>query len=246
MRIFVIGDSGVGKTELATRMQLGEKYNPSHHHQATIGSDYHKFKISFQNHKKEIKEATFEVFDSSGQERFMAITTASMKLPREPYDAIILCVDLSDRAKLFDSLSKWRDFIKENNSLHTPVMLVGTKLDAEDPEKQMQLQDNMQALEQSVEGGDFYYVVGTSAHTGKNVDALLNKIALLDQTNQPKAAASHPLSDVELHDAPGGLIYSSPIDSKGSKRQQADKEGLLASEKKADAPVSRRGCCVIS
>ena len=115
----MIGDSGVGKTNLITRFT--ENYYKESY-VATIGVDF-KIKTIMVEGKK-IK---MQVWDTAGQERFRHITSVYYK----GSDGIALAFSLSD-AKSFENIEKWMQQIEEHAPKNVAKILVGTKNDLVD------------------------------------------------------------------------------------------------------------------
>lgn len=117
-KVVIIGDSGVGKTNLMTKYCEGvfkESYV------ATIGVD---FKLK----DVEVDDLTvkLQVWDTAGQERFRNITQAYFKGAK----AIILAYDIT-HADSFQNLNSWTKQIETVTAEGVVKMLVATKCDLE-------------------------------------------------------------------------------------------------------------------
>ena len=117
LKIVIIGDSGVGKTNYVYRFVEGE-FSPIH--APTVGFDF-KSKICYlPNSQKKIK---FQIWDTAGTEKYMSINKALF----QRVQGIILMYDISD-VKTFNHLEKWMELIRELAS-GIPLILIGNKID---------------------------------------------------------------------------------------------------------------------
>lgn len=94
MKVIVLGDSGVGKTNLITRL-CDDKFKETY--VATIGVD---FKIKTIIHSN--KRYKLQIWDTAGQERFRNLTQTYYKNT----SGIILTYAVNDR-KSFEHLERW-------------------------------------------------------------------------------------------------------------------------------------------
>ncbi|PWA65829.1 Ran GTPase [Artemisia annua] len=93
-KIVLLGDSGVGKSNLLARFARDEFYSNS---KSTIG-------VEFQTQKMEVKgnKVKAQIWDTAGQERFRAVTSAYY---RGAVGALVV-YDVS-RRQSFDSVGRW-------------------------------------------------------------------------------------------------------------------------------------------
>ncbi|KAJ0671113.1 putative small GTP-binding protein [Helianthus annuus] len=93
-KIVLLGDSGVGKSNLLARFARNEFYSNS---KSTIG-------VEFQTQKMEVngKEIKAQIWDTAGQERFRAVTSAYY---RGAVGALVV-YDVS-RHQTFGSVGRW-------------------------------------------------------------------------------------------------------------------------------------------
>jgi Ras-related protein Rab-11A len=116
-KVVLIGDSGVGKSNLLTRFTRDEFKADS---KSTIGVEFATQTI--QVDKKTIKA---QIWDTAGQERYRAITSAYYR----GAVGALLVYDTTKRAT-FDSVrTMWLDELKQNADEHIIIMLVGNKKD---------------------------------------------------------------------------------------------------------------------
>ena len=95
IKLVVIGDSGVGKTNFIFQFTEG-KFSPIH--VATVGFDHKSKIINLPNTKKKIK---LQIWDTAGQERYMAINRNIF----HRVQGLILMYDISDR-DTYENISK--------------------------------------------------------------------------------------------------------------------------------------------
>jgi len=112
----VIGDVGVGKTNLLSRFAKDEFSNSS---KATVGCDYSTKQIQ---HDGQTIEA--QVWDTAGQERYKAVTTAYY---RGVMGALIV-YDITKRES-FENCEKWLRELRTHTDQTVVAMLVGNKCD---------------------------------------------------------------------------------------------------------------------
>lgn len=115
-RVILIGDSGVGKSNLISRYTKNEFDVSS---QATIGVDF-----SNRNVKIDSKTIKAQIWDTAGQDRFKSISQAFYRGSL----AALLVFDLTSQ-KSFDSLDRWMQEIEKYADKNIIIMLVGNKSD---------------------------------------------------------------------------------------------------------------------
>ncbi|EGR31367.1 hypothetical protein IMG5_111720 [Ichthyophthirius multifiliis] len=115
-KIVIIGDSGVGKTNILSRFTKDEFSIES---KPTIGVEFATKTVL--NDNKLIKA---QIWDTAGQEKYRAITNAY-------YRGAVGALTLFDITKqnTFDNLQKWLNELKENADPNIVIMLVGNKCD---------------------------------------------------------------------------------------------------------------------
>lgn len=116
LKVIIIGDSGVGKTNILTRYCEGifkESYV------ATIGVD---FKIKLIQH--EDKKVKLQIWDTAGQERFKNITQTYYKGA-----AGIILVYAINNIESFRNLNSWIRQIENTSNEDSTVILLGAKSD---------------------------------------------------------------------------------------------------------------------
>ncbi|CAK75444.1 unnamed protein product (macronuclear) [Paramecium tetraurelia] len=119
VKVIVLGDSGVGKTNILTQF-CDQKF--SQNYTATIGVD---FKIKILNVQD--KKIKLQIWDTAGQERFRNITQTYYK----GAFGIIFVYSLIDRNS-FNNVEGWIKSILESTTDEVCSILVGNKLDSQD------------------------------------------------------------------------------------------------------------------
>lgn len=119
MMPYYLGDSGVGKTSFMDRFVEG---NHRHAYNATVGIDFKVRRLSIND-----KTVKLQIWDTAGQEKFNAITTAYYRQAR----AAIIMYDVT-RPNTFANLRKWFRLVEENGRPDISIALVGNKSDQAD------------------------------------------------------------------------------------------------------------------
>ena len=118
-KVVVIGDSGVGKTNLIKRFIRNEFKEDS---KATVGVEFlsKNFLINGEIFK-------MEIWDTAGQERYKSITTAYYKGAK----GAIIVYDVTNQNS-FDNVDKWYNEIKDKASKDINLIMIGNKNDLKD------------------------------------------------------------------------------------------------------------------
>ena len=116
IKIIIVGDSGVGKTNLITRF-ASDKFDKNS--RATIGVEflYKTLKIN-----KEIFK--IEIWDTAGQERYKSIASAYYKGAR----GAIVVYDITSEDS-FKNIDLWIEEVKSKAASNLQIMLIGNKSD---------------------------------------------------------------------------------------------------------------------
>ena len=160
-KIVLIGDSGVGKTNILSRYLTNEFSLTT---QATVGVEFGSKII-----KKGEKLIKLQIWDTAGQERYKSITSAYYKGSKGAF----VVYDIT-RKTTFDNVDKWINELKNNGSEGVFIMLVGNKSD---------LKEKREISEEEVKKKAELYNVAfceTSALEGNNIEyafeSLINEI----------------------------------------------------------------------
>ena len=166
IKIVIIGDSGVGKTNFIFQFTEG-RFSPLH--VTTVGFDYKSKIIKLPTSKKKVK---LQIWDTAGQERYMALN----KNIFQKVQGIIVMYDLTNRNS-FDNLNRWFTLVSQNAS-NKPRILVANKSDlAEDNRIVTEDEGNKLAKEHHM---PFFEGSGCN---GENVDKIFGHLAEMVYTN---------------------------------------------------------------
>ncbi|GAB5371563.1 hypothetical protein AAMO2058_001590900 [Amorphochlora amoebiformis] len=155
VKLVMIGDSGVGKTALASRF-VDNKYTPSD--KSTIGVDLRIKTMSVMD-----KKVKLQLWDTAGQERFRAITQCYYR----GSDAVVLVCDLTN-ANCLRSLPRWLDDVYHLAKKNARVIVCGNKCDQEE-KRQVSMEDIRAMFDHHHHHLQDVLFLETSAKTGKNV-----------------------------------------------------------------------------
>ena len=184
LKIVIVGDSGVGKSNFLLRFISG-RYNSVY--QPTIGSDFHSKIITLPKTKQNIK---LQFWDTAGQEKYRAIN----KIYFQKVQGIILAYDITCRES-YERLGDWVKLINDNID-YAPILLIGNKVDDATNNRIVRLEEGKKFADEH----DFLFFE-TSALSGKNVDkavySLCEKIiSHLDNKNSYDFNLSVSLNDI--------------------------------------------------
>ncbi|KAI9083472.1 hypothetical protein K1719_034414 [Acacia pycnantha] len=115
-KVVLIGDSGVGKSNLLSRFTRNEFSLES---KSTIGVEFATRSISVDD-----KMVKAQIWDTAGQERYRAITSAYY---RGAVGALIV-YDIT-RHVTFENVERWLKELRDHTDTNVVVMLVGNKAD---------------------------------------------------------------------------------------------------------------------
>ena len=118
-KVVVVGDSGVGKTNLVKRF-INDTFNKDS--KATVG-------VEFLSKTYLINQEVFkiEIWDTAGQERYKSITAAYYKGAK----GAMIVYDVTNQTS-FDNVDNWANEIKEKAARNINLMIVGNKTDLTD------------------------------------------------------------------------------------------------------------------
>ncbi|CAK82965.1 unnamed protein product (macronuclear) [Paramecium tetraurelia] len=156
-KIVLIGDSGVGKTNILKRFINNDFQLES---KPTIGVEFAT--KTLQQSGKSVK---CQIWDTAGQERYRAITNAYY---RGAVGAFI-CYDVT-REPTFKNTEKWLAELKEHADGNIVIIMIGNKTDAVD-QRAVRTDEASNFCEQQKIG-----FIETSALDGTNIDVAFNKI----------------------------------------------------------------------
>ena len=177
-KIVLIGDSGVGKTNILSRY-INNEFSLAT--QSTVGVEFGSKII-----KKNGKVIKLQIWDTAGQERYKSITSAYYKGSKGAF----VVYDIT-RKTTYDNIDKWIGELKTNGSEDVLIMLVGNKSDLEEKREVITEEVEKKAQEQKLAFCE------TSALNGKNVEYafenLINEI--LKKVEKEKINEAKQLSE---------------------------------------------------
>lgn len=161
----MIGDSGVGKSNLLSRFTRNE-FNPES--KSTIGVEFATRSI-----KIEEKTVKAQIWDTAGQERYRAITSAyihrlSVSYYRGAVGALLV-YDIT-KAATFANVERWLKELREHADADIVIMLVGNKSDL----KHIRSVNTTDACAFAEQNGLFF--LETSALDSSNVEQAFTQI----------------------------------------------------------------------
>lgn len=115
-KVVLIGDSGVGKTNLLSRFSKNEFNLES---KSTIGVEFATRSIRVDD-----KIVKAQIWDTAGQERYRAITSAYYR----GAVGALLVYDIT-RHITFESIQRWLKELRDHTEPNIVIMLVGNKAD---------------------------------------------------------------------------------------------------------------------
>ena len=151
IKIILIGDSAVGKTNIMSKYLKGEfKENTK----ATVGVEFGSKLFKIDNHN--IKA---QIWDTAGQENYKAVTGAYYKGSKGAF----VVYDVT-RKETFESADRWINDLKVTADPKINIILIGNKSDLEDKREVLKEQG-----EEKAKSFDCAFLE-TSALKGDNID----------------------------------------------------------------------------
>ena len=181
-KVVVIGDSGVGKSNLLSRFTRNEFNLES---KSTIGVEFATRTVTIDG--KTIKA---QIWDTAGQERYRAITSAYY---RGAVGALVV-YDVTKEAS-FENVAKWLAELQENATPDITMVMVGNKTDLQSARAVTTERGKACADAQNIS------FLEASALNGGNVEASF--IQILSEIFRKKAHKEH--EQAETH---GSLEFS--------------------------------------
>ena len=156
-KIVLVGDSGVGKTNIMLRY-LNKEFNINT--KATVGVEFGSKNIIID--KKVIKG---QIWDTAGQERYRAITSSYYKGAHGAF--VVYDITLKES---FEAVDKWINDLRSNTDERLEIILIGNKSDLEEKRQVTKEEGEEKAKEKEVA------FMETSALNCNNIEKAFNEI----------------------------------------------------------------------
>ena len=156
-KILLVGDSGVGKTNIMLRY-LNKEFNINT--KATVGVEFGSKNIIID--KKVIKG---QIWDTAGQERYRAITTSYYKGAHGAF--VVYDITLKES---FEAVDRWINDLRNNTDERLEIILIGNKSDLEEKRQVTKEEGEEKAKEKEVA------FMETSALNCNNIEKAFNEI----------------------------------------------------------------------
>ncbi|KAI8989433.1 P-loop containing nucleoside triphosphate hydrolase protein [Pilobolus umbonatus] len=211
-KIVLIGDSGVGKSNLLSRLITNEFNLES---KSTIGVEF-----ATRNYEIENRTVKGQIWDTSGQERYRAITGAYYR----GAVGALLVYDIT-RPSSFQNIQQWMKELKELADPNIVIMLVGNKVDLSTT-RAVSTDEGSQLAEQ--EG---FLFIETSALDSTNVDKAFDVVFRTIYANTP---INNPNKDMTSPNFRPG---------QGEKLVQLRPPSIKGTEVNEEGKKEKGGCC---
>lgn len=177
-KVVIIGDSGVGKTNLLSRFSNNSF---SADCKSTIGIEFATRTIEIEGHRVKA-----QIWDTAGQERFRAITTAYYR----GATGALLVYDISSRSS-FESIGRWLSEIRTHANEDIRIGLIGNKIDMNHVRSVRTSEGQKFAAENDL---DLFMEVSAldSTNIEKCFETLLTKVYETNVTVTSAVASEHP------------------------------------------------------
>ncbi|MBA0608454.1 hypothetical protein Gohar_018344, partial [Gossypium harknessii] len=150
-KVVLIGDSGVGKSQILARFARNDFSLDS---KSTIGVEFQTRTLLIEH-----KSVKAQIWDTAGQERYRAVTSAYYRGAA----GAMLVYDVTKR-QTFNHIARWLEELRGHADKNIVIMLVGNKSDLE-KQREVSTED---ATEFAQKEGLFF--LETSALAAKNVE----------------------------------------------------------------------------
>jgi len=159
LKFILIGDAGVGKTNLLSRF-ISDEYDMSTISTISIGSARKSIVMA------DGQKIRINVWDTAGQERYRAVARSFYK----GLNALFIVYDCADPHSL-TSVSDWYDEVKQHCDTNPEAILVGNKIDLAVECSHFVSEDDARVVASEHK----MFLFNTSAKTGDNCQRVLNK-----------------------------------------------------------------------
>jgi Ras-related protein Rab-11A len=176
VKIVIVGDSGVGKSNILSRFVQNEFSNDC---RATVGVE-----LSTKSYKINDKVIKLHLWDTAGQERFKSITSAYYKGAK----GAVIVYDITN-SESFSHIDKWLREIRELGGKGISVIICGNKSDLEDSRQV----SKDEGIEKSQSNGLIF--LETSALNSSNIEEAFQRLLIEIYNSTIKQAISKQEED---------------------------------------------------
>lgn len=199
-KVVLIGDSGVGKSNLLSRFTRNEFNLES---KSTIGVEFATRSI-----KVDQKTIKAQIWDTAGQERYRAITSAYYR----GAVGALLVYDISKRVT-FEHVERWLKELRDHAHSDIVIMLVGNKRDL----RHLRAVSEEEAVAFAEKNGCSF--IETSALDSTNVEDAFTQILTEIYRIASKKAMSHDGESNEFHPTKGEtVVVTAPAEPEQKKK----------------------------
>ncbi|KAL9553869.1 Ras-related protein ric2 [Mucor bainieri] len=216
-KLVLIGDSNVGKSNLLSRFTSNEFNLES---KSTIGVEFATKNLEIDAHTVKA-----QIWDTSGQERYRAITGAYYR----GAVGALLVYDIT-RSSSFQNVEHWLKEIRDHADPNIVIMLVGNKLDLSESSRQVTTEQGGALAEQ--EG---FLFIETSALDATNVDKAFSAVFDAIYSNLPKKQANNQ-EQPSYKPLQGEKIQLKPPSVRG-------RDSIHGQSSSTTTAASKGGCC---
>ncbi len=211
VKIIIVGNSNVGKTNIVTRYVKGEFSNE---YMITIGMDFLTCNLELDN-----KIFKLRLWDTAGSEKFRSVTRGYYS--NTCYALIVY--DITDDSS-FNSVKQWIEDVQSFANKGTNLVLVGNKVDLNNKRKISKEEGQNLATEY---GMDFYE---SSALTGENINDIFEGICqkVNQQIDEGKIDLSDPSNGISISEVEGNIKINKNLNVKNTNIAQTHKKSCCA------------------
>ena len=211
VKIIIVGNSNVGKTNIVTRYVKGEFSNE---YMITIGMDFLTCNLELDN-----KIFKLRLWDTAGSEKFRSVTRGYYS--NTCYALIVY--DITDDSS-FNSVKQWIEDVQSFANKDTNLVLVGNKVDLNNKRKISKEEGQNLAKEY---GMDFYE---SSALTGENINDIFEGICqkVNQQIDEGKIDLNDPSNGISISEVEGNIKINKNLNAKNTNIAQTHKKSCCA------------------
>ena len=160
-KVIIVGDPGVGKTNILSKYIKNEFNYDS---KSSIGAGYNNKQLTIEGHNINV-----EIWDTSGQEQFISLTSSYYKGDKGAF----VVYDITQK-KTLNHVDDWINDLRTVADKSLTIVMIGNKCDLKDQREVSTEQGEEKAKSQNMA------FMETSAFSGENIDkafgSLINEI----------------------------------------------------------------------